>query len=994
MKVYPFDDFVCLSRRGNWKTLVFTSRAAANNETAHWLWRSGIEDMDWITPLLNRMEPIFTFPDIQTRNQSRPESVRFFEMLIALLEIRRQTVLFGQKAPSWDVHASQWQQRAADWLKRKNASPQGIFLNSINQWMESWEPGRELLKSSTFLAAESKIQGRIDHWMHLLHDPKQRDDAIEFIQELITQPAVKNDGIRPLIRPALRLLTQSRIETGLPYQAANILAPLSDTRKIRPFLRLLRKCSDTHSNLRLQLIYGLGQEKGKRYFREFIDTALSVKNPKNRRSGPEWSEFCWTLGKWKIPESLKKLLDQDPPDKPEDQIYWAWALGELGRTQKSKSGGLDARIPIDLMRLMQNRHNRVFEEAVMAMKKLGLPNFLYALYLPHFNALPVLALKPSRTGLYELSESLFYVMQTRQPAIMAVTGDSGTGKTYFCHVLESGFGPVRPHEILYLMRDNAAHVQIFNRLIGLKKLQTTVTPDIYSMDNLDLHENADEFFRQFIKRHHQKRLIILDGWRDDAYFHQVIQRFYEMGSLDILVKFQAALSTRRLNLEKREGFLEKVRTNLSFIEQIPLEDTPFYRDNRLLIYHLDNSIPSRLTREEMQAIFANRKVRGWIKQIRVGPLENHQVLKRPLKGKADFSVRSLPVNHRPISWLYQSIKTRESRFRRCPPVPSDDFCLSCIGLEDLPISAIALYTQGQIAFGSMEGHVGVLSGLNDRLFWTLPLNPSPVMGLAVTHGHVFALHEDGRISAVSFIHNLKTVFDTPSAVTSMQTCAQSCLTTGHADGKICFWDFPRERMETIQPGLAPVQSLASLPDGRIAAAGSGTVGIWNPDRRTWTQYHATGCSQDCLCRLNDNRLAWFASGLSNESTGSLTVMESDSGRWQSIKFKTTDSIRCITPYVNGRLFIGSCSVRSSKNGTLMVLETGPNHWSFNRLRGHTVETLCCLTMGPRLITCGIDSPTLRSIRIWGSKSYVALERSKMSILNEAQERPAYYRSLF
>jgi len=47
--------------------------------------------------------------------------------------------------------------------------------------------------------------------------------------------------------------------------------------------------------------------------------------------------------------------------------------------------------------------------------------------------------------------------------------------------------------------------------------------------------------------------------------------------------------------------------------------------------------------------------------------------------------------------------------------------------------------------------------------------------------------------------------------------------------------------------------------------------------------------------------------------------------------------------------------------------------------GHGLETRDCLIMGPKIITCGLDSENESSIRIWGTEFYVRMELEKLSL---------------
>jgi hypothetical protein len=104
---------------------------------------------------------------------------------------------------------------------------------------------------------------------------------------------------------------------------------------------------------------------------------------------------------------------------------------------------------------------------------------------------------------------------------------------------------------------------------------------------------------------------ILYLMRDRHYFQRVIDLFYFHGRLDCEVNFRATHSTRRCNLEEREIALESVKNHLAFLEEPALEDTHFYREGFLILYDLDNSLGSRLNREEIHELFGKSRIESW-----------------------------------------------------------------------------------------------------------------------------------------------------------------------------------------------------------------------------------------------------------------------------------------------------------------------------------------------------------------------------------------------
>jgi hypothetical protein len=77
-----------------------------------------------------------------------------------------------------------------------------------------------------------------------------------------------------------------------------------------------------------------------------------------------------------------------------------------------------------------------------------------------------------------------------------------------------------------------------------------------------------------------------------------------------------------------------------------------------------------------------------------------------------------------------------------------------------------------------------------------------------------------------------------------------------------------------------------------------------------------------------------------------------------------------------------------------VLDPRPDFLCHNSLSGHGAETHDCVSMGPRIVTCGTETSGERTLRIWGTATYVAKELGKLRLMPETMGKPPYYRSLF
>jgi hypothetical protein len=337
---------------------------------------------------------------------------------------------------------------------------------------------------------------------------------------------------------------------------ADVLARLADPRSADKLLAALERWHPRYTDLRSKIIYAIGNLRLRKTLPDLVAVLESPDSVQVGRGSREYAksrhaekrEAVWALGKLgcdaldAVPQ-LGRYADSNDRDV---RTHLAWTMGEIGRCQKDTSGGIDAGILITLLRLLTSRDNQVVEEAASALRAVGMPDFLNTLYLRDFTTTPMLSLKPSRTGLYELSETILHLVSLKTPVVMAVTGDSGTGKTYFCQAIADGFAGIRAHEILYLMRDRT-HDKTFDRMLGIQWLRQHVEPVYYEDYPVpEVKDDPDGFFEQFIHANSNKSLIILDGWRDEAYFHPIITKFYLRGYLDLLVRFQTTYSTRRL----------------------------------------------------------------------------------------------------------------------------------------------------------------------------------------------------------------------------------------------------------------------------------------------------------------------------------------------------------------------------------------------------------------------------------------------------------------
>jgi PBS lyase HEAT-like repeat len=519
-----------------------------------------------------------------------------FEILVWKIGLETQRLNGECFVPAWDSEAlrqklgCQRRLKVQELILRAAFTPEerAVFAAALEDIRKSSPPIIDSI--SKLLAEEEKFNRAIGDLLRRARMAGLGEEALPLIAEKI-QPAegIVTNTSPALVRPCLRLLVEEDLDilSGVPYYASMILSILKDPRSSSGLLKALGACPVINTKIRENIIYALGALGEGRAVEEISkvleqpDEVLETSGAGEKSYHPlmeQKEEAIWALGKIGFPsvKKLPQLARYSDHSSLKLKTYLAWTLGEIGKLQKEKLGGVSADVVIALLKLLKTKNKQVFEESVSALKKIGMPEFIHSLYLYHVGAISILGLKPAQRGLYELSETLHYLIRSKKRTIMAVNGDSGTGKTYFCHAIMGGFGDIKPEEVLYLMRDRKRGQKVFNRILGIRWLKKYIEPAYYHDYPLDEErDNPDEYFRQFLAENADKKLILLDGARDSLYFQKVIDYFYFKGELDVEVNFRANFSTRRLNLEEREMALESVKTHLAFLEEPTLEDTLF-----------------------------------------------------------------------------------------------------------------------------------------------------------------------------------------------------------------------------------------------------------------------------------------------------------------------------------------------------------------------------------------------------------------------------------
>ncbi len=913
--------------------------------------------------------------------------------------------------PVWDEEANTLRQEYEQHLHSMND-----LMNAVSMGKEAERYISEILKrlhaSSAdviqlipqTIAEEDRLIKAIDRLLVKARDPEKREEIFPFIIEKIQPPMGIVEHTSPaLLRPCLQLLMEDQIEieSGVQYNASVILSILQDPRSTETLLKALERFPLQYSKIRVNIIYTLGN----------LRESEAVKFITHVLKGPDEAIFSVHGEKKVFPlieqkeeaiqalarigleslQSIPTLIKYAEHPSAKLKTYLAWALGEIGKSQKEKYRGVSADIIITLLQLLKNKNKKIFEESVSSLKKIDMPEFIHSLYLYNVGAVSILGLKPSQKGLYELSETLHFFIQTKKRVVMAVNGDSGTGKTYFCQSIINGFGEVRPEEILYLMRDRKKDQKIFNRILGLRWLKKYIDPIYYHDYPLSVEEdNPEEFLNQFLEENSDKKIIILDGCRDRYYFQRIIDLFYFRGKLDAVVNFRATFSTRRLNLEEREIALESVKTHLSFLEEPTFEDTLFYREGNTVLYDLDNSLSCRLNSQETQELFEKRRIDSWGDLIRIGDFKEEAV---PLKVEDE----TISIQQENFSLKEEALpKTRtrafdhgERKFRLDlnEHLASQPNLLGSIGMNDLKPKQIRPYAQDQIAGIGEEGGVFVLTFLDNRIFFTFM---EKIREMTLLGRNIFLLNYKGEFINISFESNetlrLKKMVSPALVCSSFST---DKVITGHGEGSIRIWDFLGKTVRLLKGHRQEVTALAVDYFGRIYSASTDrSLKQWDVEQAVVnTVKDFDGKITHLKLYPNGKILALTETDTRDTykrktKNYMIRIFDFKKQHTRIIPLPFTEMITGVNVYFDGRIIlsIAPSGSKTDKDGkSLAIISPGENLWGYKILKAHHIKTNDCQTMGPKIITCGQEATGEHTIRVWGTEYFVKTELGKLSL---------------
>ncbi len=920
-----------------------------------------------------------------------------FELFYSLIEYEVYNQIINKYIPEWDYKEKKRQkefiQKAEDFKKQLSTLLEAELAQSFFHLFIEYE-SNPLFKIISKIVSEEIW---FNEQKNLVKDKLKENSKTAFIYENLSINFVPETGAS-ITEPAalVRLLVKklkedTSLSLGEQYEIISLLGALKDTRCARTLFDILNKTKIENVNLLSAIIYALGNVRYKgmlKRLKEILDMPeyIEISSSKYKQSLYEIKgEVLWALGKLGMEgrSAIDGMIKLRNHKDNSVKIALAWALGMIGEEEKNIEGTLEVEILTTLIEFLNERDKKIFEEALYSLKKINFYEIIERLNLRNIPATPILSLKPSSIGLYELSETIYHLMSLKQPVIMAVTGDSGTGKTYFCEAIKDGFGDIAKDDILYLMRDNPAHRTIFSKIIDPELVKGFLDPQYYTIETMDERKiTPSEAFVNLIKQNTHKKLIILDGWLDDIYFYQVLKAFYLNNSLDCIVNFRTTYSTRRINLETREGILERVRDCLRFVENPAIEETEFYRNGDVFVYNLDNSIGSRLSNEEIKEIFSRRKVGSWADYIRIGRFEKERKELLTEEGKVTEGTEKIMMDAGDNIHIEEhSIEIQTEHFLRTlnDNIINEPNLLQTIEFNKSSPQRISFFSPGVIAYTGKSGIVGLLTGINNQNHST-EIQEKNISGLCIHNDLICTMDVKSCIYAVDFNKNkLLTIRNDSPPMSVIASDHQNTIVTGHQNGIITLWNMDSKKTKILNGHNNRVVGILIAKGGKIVSADlNGELRVWNLREGVVKIYKDERFATE---QINVNQ---YSGTIILVKEKSVFIINPMSDQMSKLTINGMDNIAACCPYYDGRIF--ACFEKNSK-GVLGVIELQDGTWNYAIIGHQDEKTTDIVTMGPRIITT-----CKNCLHIWGSESYVRGEIERLKILRESK-RPFYYHSM-
>ncbi|MCJ7680125.1 MAG: hypothetical protein MUP70_05315, partial [Candidatus Aminicenantes bacterium] len=325
--------------------------------------------------------------------------VFLLHVLAWFLTREAQKINSEMPTPSWDRNAHQlktlFKTRLDDSERFLNNDQEAAELEQIFSQIKNRQPLFGVILPER-LAECGRITTCIEGFLEKCRIDGCPEEVYPLICEHLTPPmGIVTNTSPALLHPCLRLLIDRNVpvESGIPYQASVILSVLSDPRSTERLLQAFDFVPVHFSKIRENILYTLGNLAEKDAVAPIIEVLneadeVSDGAGSNHLITGQKQEALWAAGKIGLPTlaAVSVLQEYATHTSAKLRTCLAWTLGELGKAQKMALNGISVDIITSLLQLMKTEDRPVFEESIVALKKIGMPDFLHALYFYHIGA--------------------------------------------------------------------------------------------------------------------------------------------------------------------------------------------------------------------------------------------------------------------------------------------------------------------------------------------------------------------------------------------------------------------------------------------------------------------------------------------------------------------------------------------------------------------------------------------------------------------------------
>jgi len=232
-------------------------------------------------------------------------------------------------------------------------------------------------------------------------------------------------------------------------------------------------------------------------------------------------------------------------------------------------------------------------------------------------------------------------------------------------------------------------------------------------------------------------------------------------------------------------------------------------------------------------------------------------------------------------------------------------------------------------------------------------------------------------------------------VTAIASNRDQLIATGHSDGSIRLWNQGEARARAAKLAGGNITAIKMGPGDKVFSLDQeGKLIVWETGKDVAFSYNTGLAGGGCICRYPGGKVAIGRTGKGSKSITEIGIIDCLTGQMETLASDIEGEVASISAYFDGRLLVGLKGRPIKKNaGTLMIIKPGKNAPDYWLLPGHKIESRSCLSMGPEILTCGSDTGSDGSLKIWGSADYVKQERKRSSLLDSSMIKHSHFQNI-